>query len=79
MKKVLDVDNALIVEVNHLTPGTMKVNVSSEGPHTVRVTGQSSASFEVGVSPKHLIYTNSTSHELLTGTVIVSMVATLKH
>ena len=67
MKKLLDVENALIVEVSHLKPGNMRVDVSSEGPHTVRVTGQSSSKFAVGISPKHLIYNNGTEHELLTG------------
>ena len=63
---LLDVENALVVEVNQLTPGSLRVDVHSEGPHTLRVTGQSSASYVVGISPKHIIYVNGTKGEQLT-------------
>ena len=78
MQRVLDMENALIVKVNHLTPGKLKMDVRSDGPHTVRVTGQSSATFVVGTSPKYLIYANGTEHEILTGiTALVTLVGTI--
>ena len=72
MKKLLDVENALIVEVHHLKPGNMRVDVSREGPHTVRVTGQNSGNLDIGITIQHLIYNRGTEHELLTGTAYVN-------
>ena len=74
MKRVLDIENALIVKVKHPTPGKLRMDISSEGPHTVRVTGQTSAEFVVGISPKYLVSVNGTEHMLLTGmTILVSI------
>ena len=67
MKKLLDIENALIVKVKHLTPGKLRMDIRSDGPHSVRVTGRSSDDFVVVISPKYLVTVNGTEHELLTG------------
>lgn len=64
---LLDVENALVVEANQPKAGNMTVDVNCEGPHTVRVTGKSSANYSIGISPKHSLYVNGTEYGQLTG------------
>ena len=73
IKTLLDIENALVVKVKHLTPGKLMMDIRSDGPHSVRVTGQSSTDFVVGITPKYLVTANGTVHELLTGIKFISV------
>ena len=73
MKTLLDIDTALIVKVKNPTPGKLRVDIRSDGPHSVRVTGQTSSDFAVVIKAKYLVTVNGTEHELLTGKRITNV------
>ena len=50
LNELLDLKKALIVNVKDPQPGTWSLEVTSEGPHTVRITGLSSLDFIHGFS-----------------------------
>jgi len=52
LKTLLELRNALILNVKDPTPGTWVIRLSAHGAHTVRVTGLSSLDFVHGFSLK---------------------------
>jgi len=52
LKTLLELRNALILNVKDPTPGLWVIELSAQGPHTVRVTGLSSLDFVHGFSLK---------------------------
>lgn len=66
-KKLLDIDNALIINVKRPQAGLWKLNVSSNAKHTIRVTGLSTTDFVAGFSRKPVNNMIDTNHRPVAG------------
>ncbi|KAL4218919.1 Hemicentin-1 [Mactra antiquata] len=67
LKKLLDIDNALIVNVKNPQHGVWKLDVDSRAKHTIRVTGLSTTDFVVGFSRKPVYNMKDTEHRPVEG------------
>ena len=71
LKTLLDIQNALIQNIKKPLPGQWRMEVTSEGPHTIRVTGLSTTDFSVGFSRKTVNNMQDTDHRPIGGKLIL--------
>ena len=74
LKKLLDIRNALVVNVKEPQAGVWKLNVQSEGKHTIRVTGLSTTDFIAGFSRKPVTNLKETTHRPVGGTSVLFVI-----
>ena len=67
LKKLLDIRNALIVNVKTPLPGQWKLSVDSQSKHTIRMTGLSTSDFVTGYSRKPVRHMKDTGHRPIAG------------
>jgi hemicentin len=67
LKRLLDIRNALVVNVKDPQAGVWKMNVESEGRHTIRITGLSTTNFVAGFSRKPVNHIEDSNHRPVAG------------
>ena len=72
MNTLLDINNALVVNVKSPVPGSWKMVVEAEGKQSIRVTGLSTTNFVAGFSRKPLKNMKESNHRPIGGKLIIS-------
>ena len=67
LKTLLNIRNALIENIKKPLPGQWRMEVTSEGPHTIRVTGLSTTDFVAGFARKTVNNMLDTEHRPVAG------------
>lgn len=78
LSTLLNIRNALILNIKDPKPGMWMLRISAEGPHTIRITGLSSLDFVHGFSSRYTLSLSDTSARPMKGLFVCLMTVNVK-